>query len=268
MTRLLAISPHLDDAVLSFGAGLAQAVHDGVETTVFTIFAGSAEPPYSPAAERLHEIWGIAPDQDASLVRRKEDIAALGHLGVGCRHGRFLDSIYRKAPDGRWLADHVPGGQKLKISRQSPRRDGALFSAVKADIGSLVEELAPTLIVTCAGISNHVDNEITRDTALIVAHERGIPVRLWEDLPHALFGPGSVELPEGFRLGAPELGAVSAEARERKFQALQHYASQLMMLDGPGKDLFGQLERYAVKNSPDGGYRETTWSAVADEDDG
>lgn len=189
-TRLLAISAHLDDAALSFGAGLAQAAQDGVKVTVYTVFAGTAAAPYSPAAERMHSIWGFSPDQDAPLQRRNEDIAALDHLGVGYRHGRFLDSIYRKRPDGRWLADNVAGRQKLAISKQSPQDDPELFAAVRDDIKSVVDEYDPTLIVTCAAISSHIDNEIARDAALIVAHDKGIPVRLWEDLPHATFGRG------------------------------------------------------------------------------
>lgn len=265
-TRLLAISAHLDDAALSFGAGLAQAVQDGAKATVYTVFAGTAAPPYSPAAERMHSLWGLSPDQDAPLHRRNEDIAALGHLGADYRHGPFLDSIYRRLPDGRWLADNVEGRQKLAISRQSPQSDPALFSAVKDDIKSVVEECAPTLIVTCAAISNHIDNEITRDAALFVAYEKNIPIRLWEDLPHATFGLGAAELPEGFHLGPPEFGSVEQEARTRKFAALKLYPSQMLMLSGPDKDLFAQMEGHARKSSPSGGYGETTWPVLRGED--
>ncbi|MER5987549.1 PIG-L family deacetylase [Streptomyces sp. NPDC001787] len=260
--RLLVISPHLDDAVLSFGAGLAQAERDGAQATVFTVFAGTASPPYSPAAQRLHGIWGISPNQDASLYRREEDIAALGHLGVDHRHGRFLEAIYRKSPDGQWLADNVPGRQKVAISRQSPQGDSDLFSAVKADIETVVDECTPTLIVTCAAANGHIDNEIARDAALFVAREQRIPVRLWEDLPHAIFGLGPVELPRGFRLGPPDFSSVKTEARARKFEALKRYPSQMSMLNGPEKDLFAQLEKHARENSPHGGYGEKTWEVV------
>ncbi|WP_221763118.1 PIG-L deacetylase family protein [Streptomyces sp. WAC 04229] len=258
-TRLLVISPHLDDAVLSFGAGLAQGSQDGARVTVFTVFAGTASPPYSPAAQRLHGIWGISPDQDASLCRRQEDIAALGHLGAGHRHGRFLEALYRKSPDGRWLADNVPGRQKVAIDRRSSQGDPDLFWAVKADIESAADECAPTLIVTSAAANGHVDNVIARDAALFTAHERGVPVRLWEDLPHAVFGLGDVELPRGFRLGPPEFSCVGTTTRERKFEALKRYPSQMSMLNGPGKDVFAQLDKHARDSSPHGGYGEKTW---------
>lgn len=261
-TRLLAISPHLDDAVLSFGACLTQAAQDGAKVTVYTVFAGTAPPPYSPAAERMHAIWGLSPDDDAPLYRREEDIAALGHLKVGHRHGRFLDTIYRKLPDGGWLADHVEGGQKLAINEKAPERDHDLVAEIKDDIKSLIEEGDPTLLVTCAAIGGHPDHETARDAALLAAAEMNVPVRLWEDLPYAVFRPGAVELPQGFQLGSPDFTSVEPEARVRKFESVEYYPSQLSMLNGRDKNLFERLETHARKASPHDGYGETTWPVV------
>jgi LmbE family N-acetylglucosaminyl deacetylase len=264
--RVLAISPHLNDAVLSVGAGLAQAVHDGAKVLVHTVFAGSAPPPYSPAAERMHAVWGLAPDDDATLHRRKEDIAALRHLGVTYRHGRFLDSIYRKAPDGKWLASAVAGGPKLAVGKRSPGSDRELVAEIKADIESVIAEFAPTLIVTCAAILDHPDNQVARDAALFAAAGKNIPIRLWEDLPYVISRPGPVELPPGFRRGSPVFHGVTAEMRTRKFEAVECYSSQLPMLDGRDKNMFDRMAAHARKNSPDGGYGETTWPVVRDEE--
>jgi LmbE family N-acetylglucosaminyl deacetylase len=264
-TRLLAICPHLDDAVLSLGAGLAQAVQDGATVTVFTVFAGSAVPPYSPAAERMHEIWGFAPHDDAPLYRRKEDVAALDHLGAGHRHGRFLDSIYRTLPDGRWLADRREGREKLAIPEQSPESNRELVSAIRAEVDAMIEEYDPTVIATCAAIGKHPDHEMARDAALLAAAGKDLPVRLWEDLPYALFRPDTVELPRGFRLGPPDFGAVKAEKWTRKREALAHYVSQMSMFNGPDRDLFAQLESYARSVSPQDEYGETTWPVTCHE---
>jgi LmbE family N-acetylglucosaminyl deacetylase len=264
-TRLLAISPHLNDAVLSIGAGLAQAARDGAKVTVYTVFAGTAPPPYSPAAERMHTVWGLSPDDDASLCRRKEDITALGHLGVDYRHGRFLDSIYRKLPDGRWLTAHVEGGPKMAVNERSPDSDRELVAEIKDDIESIVEEFDPTLIVTCAAILDHPDNQVARDAALFAAHEKKLPIRLWEDLPYAMFRSDTVELPQGFHRGSPHFSPVETELRKRKFQAVECYSSQLAMLNGRNHDLFDRLDEHARKASPHGGYGETTWSVVRNE---
>jgi len=265
-TRLLAISPHSDDAVLSFGAGLAQAAQDGATVMVYTVFAGTASPPYSAAAQRMHGIWGLSPDDDAPLYRRKEDISALGHLGVGYRHGRFLDSIYRRLPDGRWLAAHVEGKQKLAINDHSPDSDRELVAEIKDELSSIIEEFDPTLIVTCAAIGEHPDHEAARDAALFAAHEKNVPVRLWEDLPYAVIKPDEVELPQGFHRGFPDFGSVKSELRTQKFEAVERYASQLALLNGTEGKLFERLAGHAGKNSPNGEYGETTWPVVRSED--
>lgn len=261
-TRLLAISPHLNDAVLSIGAGLAQAAQDGAKVIVYTAFAGTAPPPYSAAAERMHAVWGLSPSDDASLCRRKEDMAALDHLGVACRHGRFLDSIYRKLPDGKWLAAQVEGGPKLAVNERSPDSDRELVAEIKDDIKSIIDEFDPTLLVTCAAILDHPDNQVARDATLFAAYEKNIPIRLWEDLPYAIVRPGTVELPQGFHRGSPDFSSVRAEMWTRKFQAVECYSSQLAMLNGRDRSLFDRLDEHARKASPHGGYGETTWPVV------
>ncbi|UUV34780.1 PIG-L family deacetylase [Amycolatopsis roodepoortensis] len=268
--RLLAISPHLDDAVLSLGASLAQAALDGAEVLVYTVFAGTAPPPYSAAAERMHAVWGLSPEDDAPLHRRNEDIAALAHLGLAYRHGRFLDSIYRRLPDGRWLTDHVEGGQKLAVAQDSPGDDG-LVAEIRDDIEATVAEFEPTLIVTCAAVVDHPDNLATRDAALAAfsaARAKNVPIRLWEDLPYSMFNPGTIELPAGFRLGTSEFESATTETWKRKREAVECYSSQLAMLNGRNKNLFARLDEHARKNSPRGGFGETTWPVLLDENNG
>jgi LmbE family N-acetylglucosaminyl deacetylase len=255
--RILAISPHLDDAVLSAGAFLAQAKEDGGEVTVFTVFAGVAEPPYSAMAQQLHASWGLAPDQKAPLYRRQEDIAAVGQLGVRYRHGRFLDVIYRRSPDGQWLIDR---GRRPVIRRPQDNHD--LVAEVGKELGPVIDECSPTLLATCVAIGNHVDHQVTRDAVLLAAADRGIPVRLWQDLPYAADVPDLPDLPGGLRLGPAELGVVRPEARTRKFQAVRQYASQLSMLDGSQRDLFTKLEEHSRAVAPDEAYAEITWPVV------
>jgi LmbE family N-acetylglucosaminyl deacetylase len=265
-TRILAISPHLGDAVLSIGATLSQAVQDGAKVTVYSAFAGTASPPYSPAAERMHSIWGFSPDDDVQLCRRKEDVAALGPLGVAYRHGRFLDSIYRKLPDGQWLTDHKEGKQKLATNKDAPSSDPDLVAEIKADLEAVIDECDPALVVTSAAIGGHPDDKAARDAAVFAAFGKNVPIRLWEDLPYVLFRSGTVELPRGFRLGAPEAGIVEPEMRTRKFQAVRSYPSLLTMFDRPGKDLFGGLDEHAREVAPESGYGEKTWPVTRDED--
>jgi LmbE family N-acetylglucosaminyl deacetylase len=257
--RLLAISPHLDDAVLSFGASLARARQGGAEATVFTVFAGIPKPPYSAMAERLHASWGFSPDQDAPSCRRKEDIAALDYLGVNYRHGPFQDVIYRRSPDGQWL---VGGDRRPAIGRRSPADNSDLIAEIKGGISSLIDELEPTLLVTCVANGNHIDHQITRDAALLAAREKAVPLALWQDLPYAADESRMPELPKGLQLGARRLESVGQDLRERKFQAVKNYVSQIAMLNGSQKDLFTKLDDHARGIAPDSDYVETIWPVV------
>ncbi|SAK90101.1 LmbE family protein [Caballeronia temeraria] len=86
-SRLLVISPHLDDAVFSCGAALAASPG----AVVCTVFAGA------PRDERVTE-WdtqcGFADARDAMRTRRAEDAAALEVLGARAVHLHFLDAQY------------------------------------------------------------------------------------------------------------------------------------------------------------------------------
>src|SRR5262245_53606305 len=79
--RVVIVSPHLDDAVLSCGRFLG--AHPG--THVVTVFAGN--PPAYPEPLRLWDLQsGFAPGDDVMEVRRQEDKAALAILDASPVH--------------------------------------------------------------------------------------------------------------------------------------------------------------------------------------
>lgn len=83
------ISPHLDDAVLSYGGALA------LETTpakVVTVFAG--KPPTWPWPTPFDSASGFRRSSDAVMARRDEDRRACEVLGVEHRHLPWLDGQY------------------------------------------------------------------------------------------------------------------------------------------------------------------------------
>ncbi|MGH8889439.1 MAG: PIG-L deacetylase family protein [Acidothermaceae bacterium] len=86
--RVLAVSPHLDDAVLSVGAFLAE--HPG--SVVMTVFAGIPSQ-YDELTE-----WdadsGFKPGDDVVALRREEDRRATAHLGARSQWLDFVDDQY------------------------------------------------------------------------------------------------------------------------------------------------------------------------------
>ncbi len=217
---VLAISPHLDDAVLSAGGRLGQLGAEGADVRVYTVFAGIAGPPFSPAARGLHDLWSLG-DQDVVRHRRAEDRTALELLGAAPIHGPFLDGVYRRTADGRWLVD-----EKGQLLAQAPD-ERQLREDVSAAVRDLVRELDPALVLTCAAVGSHIDHVLARDAVLSAVTDRR--VECWEDMPYGQRRP--LPTPERhLRLAAPYPVVVERASWRAKLAAVDCYRSQHRML--------------------------------------
>jgi LmbE family N-acetylglucosaminyl deacetylase len=95
--RIVVVSPHLDDAVLSLGATIASAVRSGADVEVLSVFCGdpgSAAPP-----GEWDRKSGFQSEGEASRVRREEDRAACSILGARPRWLPFGDEQYDQRRD-------------------------------------------------------------------------------------------------------------------------------------------------------------------------
>lgn len=243
MAQILVVSPHLDDAVLSYGGQLAQLADAGHQVSVYTVFAGTPTEPYSPAATELHELWGLSGDPMAP--RRREDRRALSLLGVAPVHGPFLDAIYRKDDNGEWLIGEDTTPMEYQGEEQR----------LVANIGftlekRVVRELEPDWVATCSAIGNHVDHRRARDAAITMARRTGIPLRLWEDFPYVTWTGDIPGLPAGTSLAAPVAEPVREAAWAVKSKAVQCYASQLPMLEDDGITLAMRYTDYHGATGP------------------
>lgn len=222
MTDVLAVSPHLDDAVLSAGGRIAELTGAGRRVTVFTVFAGLAAGPYSPVACRFHEEWGLTGDPVSH--RRAEDLRALSWLGAEAVHGAFLDAIYRTDPVGHWIVGGVPTEHMVSDEKE-------LTSQVYETVRALIESLKPGLVLTCASVGDHVDHMHTCDAVRTAAATTGVRLQLWTDLPYAKVPCRS--LPEALeaRIGAhsPQPYSLSDHAWRAKLRAVGEYTSQHAM---------------------------------------
>jgi LmbE family N-acetylglucosaminyl deacetylase len=81
--RLVVVSPHLDDAVLSLGATLAHAVESGANVEVLTVFA--CNPSSAAPTDDWERKSGFATEGAAAQQRRIEDRSACAILGVAPR---------------------------------------------------------------------------------------------------------------------------------------------------------------------------------------
>jgi LmbE family N-acetylglucosaminyl deacetylase len=99
--RLVVISPHLDDGVLSCGQLLA--TQPGA--VVVTVFAG--QPERYPALTSWDQRAGFGPDDDVVAARREEDCAALTILGAEPLWLDFPDTQYAPPPNAEVLAASI-----------------------------------------------------------------------------------------------------------------------------------------------------------------
>lgn len=232
LRRVLAISPHLDDAALSAGATLAEFAARGVDVAVLTLFAGSPHEPLSEIARAFHAKCGLPLDASAVAARRDEDRAAMRELGAYARHGEFPDAIYRREPHGSWLCGH-----ELAMFDDLPLEAGGLLTEVTREVRAILGVINPDLVLTCAAVGDHIDHRLTNAAVLDAATGTEIPILLWEDLPYAVGHPPSTT--------PPMTRPITAQAWERKWRAIACYPTQVRMLWPADVDWTAQLLAHA-----------------------
>ena len=122
--RVLAVSPHLDDAAFSAGATLAALADAGHDVVVVTVFTGSVPDP-TGFALACQTDKGLAPDVDYMALRRAEDAAAQAVLGTAPVHLPLREAPHRgygSAPE--LFAGVHPGDVAWRRRRRRARADG------------------------------------------------------------------------------------------------------------------------------------------------
>lgn len=167
MKTLLAVAPHLDDAVFSAGAGLARHAGQGWRVVIATCFTASVPDPTGFAlACQLDK--GLGPHVDYMALRRAEDVAACAILGCEPVHLPFAEAPHRGYDNAAALFGHHRTG------------DGVAAPLTDA-LSVLVLSLEPDVVFGPAAIGHHVDHVVVRK-----AVERlGVAKKLWADLPYA-----------------------------------------------------------------------------------
>lgn len=200
--RVVAVSPHLDDAAFSVGGTLAALADAGHEVTVVTCFTRSVPDPAGFAlACQLDK--GLSADVDYMALRRDEDAAAMAALGAASRHLDLPEAPHRgytSAPD---LFAGVHDG------------DDAWRSVCTA-----LADVPGDLWLAPQALGAHVDHlQVLRAVAAL---DR--PTLWWRDSPYVLREPGALpgpDLPAGLTPVELPQDAV------RRADACACYATQL-----------------------------------------
>jgi LmbE family N-acetylglucosaminyl deacetylase len=143
--RLVVLSPHLDDAVLSVGALIGAQTAAGRTVEVWTAFTRGPDPATLPARLRRFADYP---------TRLAEDDAALDLLGAGRRRLGLSERL--------WRAPRTRGPELLAAFRTPPDRAGfAALDTLTGLVGDLLADPDVELLVPL-GVGNHVDHvEVT-----------------------------------------------------------------------------------------------------------
>lgn len=200
--RVLAVSPHLDDAAFSVGGTLAVLAAAGHDVTVLTCFTRSVPDPQGFALACQTD-KGLGPEVDYMAVRRREDDAALAVLGVEQHHLDLPEAPHR-------------GYDSAEALFAGARPDDTAWR----DVADLLAPWEADLWLAPQGLGAHVDHlQVLRAVAGL--HR---PTAWWRDSPYVLREPGARpgrDLPQG--LTTVEL----TQDRDRRGLACQAYQTQL-----------------------------------------
>lgn len=212
---ILALSPHLDDAVFSAGAALAAHVDAGWRVVIATLFTGNVDKPTGFAlACQLDK--GLGPDIDYMALRRAEDLQACALLGAEADHRPLLEAPHR----GYGSAPALFAG---------PREDDPASDALGAEIATLIDRYAPDEVWAPRAIGGHVDHVLLHRAVqrLAVGLTNGPAIVWWTDWPYA--DRANAADPEAGSVAAADWSSPEANPAQlgRKVEACAAYVSQL-----------------------------------------
>ena len=200
MTRTaLAVSPHLDDAAFSAGGTLARLAAQGWQVVMATVFTASVPNPRGFALACQTD-KGLAPEIDYMALRRNEDRAAAGALGIE----EPVHLPFREAPH----RGYASAPELFAELRPDDRIGANLADAFER----LLADTRPDLILAPQGVGGHVDHiQVVR---ALRGAQPPLPMLWWRDFPYTVR---------------------TAEPKEPLRALFEHLPEQVVRLDGPGQ---------------------------------
>ena len=164
---VVAVSPHLDDAVLSCGA-LLEHLARRCPVTVVTVFTAASPRPWPLPAGRQMRAIGEPDAERFYRQRQQEDSTVLADMGVGLVHLGFPDALFRRVGPGPGRLPGRPRRPAYPTFRFDAARgriaaaDARLTDEVAGAIGAVATAADARLVLAPLGVGRHVDHLITR----------------------------------------------------------------------------------------------------------
>lgn len=169
--KILAISPHLDDAVFSVGGLLHKAAKKGWDCSVVTCFTASVLHPTGFALQCQTD-KGLAPEVDYMKLRRAEDKKACKLLGVKYQWLSFKEAPHRGYEEPDALFQNTLPGDTVEMDLQEK-------------LISIIQNEHPDIVLFPYGIGNHVDHQqVIKAVENLKAEFSKIRFYRWFDEPY------------------------------------------------------------------------------------
>lgn len=218
--RVLALSPHLDDAVFSCGATLARLAGEGAHVMLVTAFTRSVPRPEGFALACQTD-KGLPRDVDYMALRRAEDRRAAHVLGVA----EVLHLDLPEAPHRGYRS-----AEELRGRLRSEDDIGVELTRRLAELGEAELVLAPR------ALGDHVDH---RELVNALPKAWSCRTRSYRDLPYALRTTSSAR--------DDDCAVDVARSLGRKLDACAAYATQLEFQFGGEAEMRRTLRDFAAR---------------------
>lgn len=240
MAKILVISPHLDDAVLSCGDYINHMVGIGNTVDIITVFSGSVnEKELSFAAQQFHNNCFLL--ADAMKIRKKEDINAAFFLKTNNYYLDFPECLYRKDDIGNIYPN-------LKdIYHFENERDQDMLKQVSESLKQSINNY--DIILVPLALGNHADHLLVNKAVMRIKTIIKGKVYYYEDVPYTCYYYKNNNVSDWGEKMLSQIIQLSQHDFNQKISAVLYYRSQLNILWSNYKEMLKQLDKLSFKYS-------------------
>ncbi len=236
MKKILILSPHLDDAVLSCGDLIYKYVKMGYIVDVLTIFSGSVNKKYlSDAAKQFHSNCFL--DHNAMHYRKIEDKKAHDFLGCNSLYLDEPECLYRGDKDG-YIYPDLNNIYHLEYTREKES-----IKRLSDKLSDIVKKY--DIVYAPMGLGEHADHLMTNESIKLVNEK--FKLYFYEEVAYVCYyyrDNISSNWGKGMKY---KLIEINEEEYNKKISAILLYRSQLRILWENRIQFESEMEKFSKK---------------------
>jgi LmbE family N-acetylglucosaminyl deacetylase len=161
--KIVILSPHLDDAVLSCGEHILAWKKSGFAVEVISLFTSFQAKKLSPETKRYLTESGFSSLSAFEKERKSEDRAAMKVLSVPFQHLNLIDGGFRQSKQFPTYPT-----REILFAGRIAASDFSVVQQVVKKLEQINKKTQSTHVVIPLGVGQHVDHLIVRKSAEIV----------------------------------------------------------------------------------------------------